>query len=51
MNAEPQFTDVRFVDHAYFGDIHGLDTPRVLEELPDKLRAASVDVAVVAVGA
>jgi hypothetical protein len=48
---DTQFSQVRFVDHEYFGDIHGLDAPQVLEELPDKLRAANVDVAVVAVGA
>jgi hypothetical protein len=46
-----RFSDVRFVEHEYFGDIHGLDAPEVLERLPDKLRAADVDVAVVAVGA
>jgi hypothetical protein len=46
-----RFSQVRFVDHEDFGDIHGLDAPRVLEDLPDKLRAARPDVAVVAVGA
>jgi hypothetical protein len=48
---DTRFSQVRFVDHEYFGDIHGLDAQQVLEELPDKLRAANVDVAVVAVGA
>jgi hypothetical protein len=48
---EAKFADVRFVDHDYFGDIHGPDAARVLEELPGKLRAVDVDVAVVAVGA
>jgi hypothetical protein len=58
---DARFGQVGFVDHQYFGDIHGLatmqelmrycDAPRVLEGLPEKLRNANVDVAVVAVGA
>jgi hypothetical protein len=48
---DARFSDVRFVEHEYFGDIHGLDAPEILEGLPDKLRAANIDVAVVAVGA
>jgi hypothetical protein len=48
---DAQFSDVRYIDYEYFGDIHGLDSTRVVEELPDKLHAAGVDVAVVAVGA
>src|SRR5262245_33424183 len=47
---DARFSQVRFVDHEYFGDIHGLDTQQVLEDLPGKLRTAGVDVAVVAVG-
>jgi hypothetical protein len=46
-----RFSDVRYIDYDYFGDIHGVDSTRVMEELPEKLRAAGVDVAVVAVGA
>jgi hypothetical protein len=46
-----RFAGVRFVDHDYFGDIHGIDSARVLRDLPDKLHEAGVDVAVVAVGA
>jgi hypothetical protein len=48
---DARFSDVRYVDYDYFGDIHGLDSTRVVEELPGKLHAAGVDVAVVAVGA
>ena len=48
---DAQFTDVRYIDYDYFGDIHGLQSTRVVEELPDKLHAAGVEVAVVAVGA
>jgi hypothetical protein len=46
-----RFADVRFIDHEYFGDIHGIDSTRVLGDLPEKLHEAGVDVAVVAVGA
>jgi hypothetical protein len=48
---DAQFAGVRYIDYDYFGDIHGLDSTRVVEELPEKLHAAGVDVAVVAVGA
>jgi hypothetical protein len=43
--------DLRFVDHAAFGDIHGQDDQAVLAALPDRLRAEGVDAVIVAVAA
>ena len=48
---DARYTGVRYVDYLHFGDIHGFDSTRVLEELPDKVRIAGIDAAVVAVGA
>jgi hypothetical protein len=51
---DARFTGVKYVDYDQFGDIHGLhgvDSGQVLRELPDRILAAGVDVAIVAVGA
>jgi hypothetical protein len=48
---DERYTEVRYVDHEHFGDIHGFDSTHVLDELADKVRGAGIDAAVVAVGA
>lgn len=42
---------MRFVDHATFGNIHGANEHEVIQQLPDLLRANRVDAVVVGVGA
>jgi len=46
-----RYGDVKFVGPTEFGNIHGPDEVNVVSQLPERLTAASVDVAVVAVGA
>jgi hypothetical protein len=46
-----RFPTANFVDCGAFGDIHGPDVTRILDELPRRLAENNVDLAVVAVGA
>jgi hypothetical protein len=48
---DARFANVHFVDYEGFGNISTIDPGQLAEELPRQLRAAGVDVAVVAVGA
>jgi len=46
-----QYPAMKFAGYENFGNIHGPDERRVLQELPERLRASGVDAVVVAVGA
>lgn len=48
---EASYANVEFVDYERFGNISTIPPAQLEEELPTNLRAAGVDVAVVAVGA
>jgi hypothetical protein len=45
-----RYPRLEFVDHTYFGNIHGHDEREVFAALPDRLRAARVDAVIVGVG-
>jgi hypothetical protein len=45
------FDGVTAIGYEQFGDIHGADERRCLEELPDRLRQLRVDALVVGIGA
>jgi hypothetical protein len=48
---ETRYSNVEFVAHERFGNISTIPPAQLEEELPRNLRAAGVDVAIVAVGA
>ncbi len=45
-----RYPDIKFVSWREFGEIHGADEHKVLEELPAKLRQYGVDAVVCGVG-
>jgi len=46
-----RYPGIRFVEHTQFGNIHGPRQREILEELPQKLRAAGVDAVICGIGA
>ncbi len=45
------FDGIEMVGYEHFGDIHGAEEARCLEELPDRLHELGVDALVVGIGA